>query len=662
MTAASSRRSVLTTLPDMAILFLATALLILPLFRIEYFNNWMSIEGTFIADARYIRDHWPHPSWHALWYCGNRFDYVYAPGTRYGAAIASMLLHVSPARGYHIFIAAMYCLGVAGIYFVVRTGTRSRGAAWLAAGAEALLSPVFLLLKQYRDDSLRWMPERLNVLTKWGEGPHMCAMAIIPFALAFAILAFRTGSRKAIAAASFCCALVVLNNLYGALALGVFFPVLVWSAFASAPRASTWWRAGTIVVLTAGLCAWWLTPSFIRLTQRNLMLVAQPGNRWSGLAGVAIAVAFAAISWFAARRWKPPAWSIFVAGSLLFFAVEVLGQFFFHFRITGEPLRFVPELDIVLILGAVEAIRRLGRIQRWAALAIAVLCFGFAAKYLAAPWSVYSADPDYTRRVEYRMPEWVAKNLPGSRLFTFGSVSFWYTTWRDLPEANGGSDQGAQTLMPPLARYQIRLGDDPQRDIYWLQALGVDAVMFHEAPSEEIYHEVTSPRKFMGILPVIYDNHGDIVYRVPRGAGLGRVVDERQMSALQPIPWSNEDKPQLRAYAEAMEAAGGPVDYQRPAIDEIRITATTQPGQSILVQENYDPGWRAWVDGRPAAIKTDIMQFMRVPTEAGKHQVRFAYQLATDARIGMWISVLSIVALLALVVVPTGRGYDEGAA
>ena len=127
-----------TTLLDMALLFLATAILILPLFRIDYFDNWM-IEGSFISDARFVRDHWPHPGWNALWYAGNRFDYAYTPGTRYGAAIAAMLFHVIPARGYHIYIGVMYCLGVSGLYFLARTGTGSRAAAWFAACAEALL-------------------------------------------------------------------------------------------------------------------------------------------------------------------------------------------------------------------------------------------------------------------------------------------------------------------------------------------------------------------------------------------------------------------------------------------------------------------------------------------------------------------------------------------
>ena len=229
----SARR---TLLFDLAVLCLATAVLILPLFRINYLDNWMSIEGTFISNARYIRDHWPHPAWHALWYCGTRFDYTYAPGTPYAAAMASMLFHVDPAHGYHIYIAFMYCLGISGIYYLVRTGTGSRGYAWVAACGGAVLSPVFAFLKQYRQDSLNWTPERLNVLVKWGEGPHMCALSFILFALAFSMLAFRGARRWTIAAASICYALVVLNDLYGALALAIFFPLLVWSQRGSAGR------------------------------------------------------------------------------------------------------------------------------------------------------------------------------------------------------------------------------------------------------------------------------------------------------------------------------------------------------------------------------------------------------------------------------------------
>jgi hypothetical protein len=644
-----NNRASRTTLLDMALLFLATAILILPLFRIDYLDNWMSIEGSFISDARFVRDHWPHPAWNALWYCGNRFDYAYTPGTRYGAAIVAMLFNVIPARGYHIYIALMYCLGTSGIYFLARIGAGSRGAAWFAACAETLLSPIFLILKTYRQDSARWMPERLNTLIKWGEGPHMCAMAMIPFALAFSLLAFRKGKPWTVAAAAICCALVVTDNLYGAYALGIFFPVLIWSEYAAAPGSGVWKRAAAIVLLATGLCAWWLTPSFLKLTARNLMLVALPGNKWSEFYGVVLAVAFAAVSWWAGRVRKVSVWRVFVAGSLLFFAVDVLGQAWFDFRIAGEPKRFLPELDILLILGATEAIRSLWFFKRWAAVAVTALCFAFSANYLAKPWSVYTADPDYRRRVEYRMTEWIAQNLPGSRAMAFGSISYWYTTWRDLPEVTGGADQGAQTLMPPLARYQIRIEGDPERDVYFLQAFGADAVVLNDANSSEIYHEVLSPRKFTGRLPIIYDQQGDVVYRVPRRPGLARVVDEQRISNLKPIPRYYKNKSELRAYAETVEALDTPAKYTRPALDEIRISAATQPGQSVLVQENYDPGWKAFVDGHGARIETDIMGFMRVRPDPGAHQIRFTYGMSTESRIGMWITVLSLLLVAVLV-------------
>src|SRR5690349_6856361 len=90
---------------DSFAILLAAALLILPLFRIEYLNNWGSIDSTFIADARFLKQHWPHPNWMPLWYCGTRWDYIYPPALRYGTAMLSMLLGVSTARAYHLYTA-----------------------------------------------------------------------------------------------------------------------------------------------------------------------------------------------------------------------------------------------------------------------------------------------------------------------------------------------------------------------------------------------------------------------------------------------------------------------------------------------------------------------------------------------------------------------------
>ena len=637
------------TLLDCTLLFLLTALLIGPVFRIQYFNDWMSIEGSFIADARYIAEHFPYPKWHALWYCGNRFDYVYAPLTRFGSAIIALALRVVPAQAYHIYIAILYCLGTSAVYFLARVWTHRRWPAFLAAAAYALLSPTFAMFPAYREDSAYWMPLRWNVVIKWGEGPHMNALALLPFALGFLYLALKRRSLAALAACSVVCALAVSNNLYGALALVVFFPVAVWAIWLGERRRFIWLWSGAIVALTYGLCAWWLTPSFVKLTVRNLILVALPGNAWSKVAGLVAAVVFFAASWKYARTRREPEWPVFLFGSLFFFSVGVLGNKWFNFRIAGEPMRFLPEVDLLLILAVAEGLRRLSTSHRRLAILATAICFAFAIPYVRHAWKVYPVEADYKRRVEYRLPEWVAQQLPGSRTFSTGSVSLWYTTWRDVPEVTGGSDQGVQSLMPPLARWQLAMGDDVERDVAWMVALGSDAIIAQEAASEEIYHVMKKPRKYMGRLPVIYDHGGDIVYRVPRRfPGIARVVNESRMASLLPIPWSNDNRQQLVAYATAAEESPSQVGYRRISPTEMRLRARTQAGESILVQETWDPGWHAYDAGRRLEIRKDIMDFMRIQTAPGDHDISLVYDWPLESRIGQGVTLFSVVVAFAL--------------
>lgn len=216
-------------LVDFLLVFLFAAVLIRPLFKAGYLDKWASIESSFIADARFLVQHWPHPQWQPLWYTGTRFDYIYPPALRYGTALISMIGRVPVVKAYHFYIAFFYCIGIAGVYFFVRVATRSRGMAWLSAIATALMSPSFLFLEPLRNDAWMLLPARLGVLAKYGEGPHMTALALIPIALAFAWMAFDSYAPAAIALAGLASAAVVSNNFYGAVALLVFYPILVWS-------------------------------------------------------------------------------------------------------------------------------------------------------------------------------------------------------------------------------------------------------------------------------------------------------------------------------------------------------------------------------------------------------------------------------------------------
>src|SRR5579859_7053442 len=147
---AGSRRAFLGA--DVILVFLLTAVLIWPLFKAKYLNQWASIESIFIADARFLKDHWPHPQWQPLWYGGTRFDYIYPPALRYGTAALAKFYPMTEARAYHIYVAFFYCVGIAGVYLLARIAGGSRGAAWLAAASTALLSPAFLFLPSWIAD------------------------------------------------------------------------------------------------------------------------------------------------------------------------------------------------------------------------------------------------------------------------------------------------------------------------------------------------------------------------------------------------------------------------------------------------------------------------------------------------------------------------------
>jgi hypothetical protein len=471
---------------DCILLFLLSAAIVKPLFQSKHLNLWGSIESTFIADARFLKEHGPHPRWQPLWYCGTRFDYIYPPALRYGTALLSNIW--IPAKAYHINIAFFFCAGIAGVYLLIRLMSDSRGAAWLGAAGVALLSPSFLFIKEVRDDALFLIPLRLGALVRYGEGPHMSALAVLPFALVASFFALRRRQPAALAIAAVLYALVVSTNFYGATALAIFFPILVWTVWVTYDDRRVWLRAAAIAVLAYGLTAFWLVPSYVRVTIDNLRLVAKPGNSWSIWVACAVAVGFAAVSLRVCRARPDRAYTTFVAGSLLFMSLNVLGYYALGFRVAGEPGRLIPELDLVIILGVIELLRRARSIKARVLVAvIAAVAFLPATKFLPRAWRFYQPEANYQKRVEYRITDWMARNLPDARAMVTGSVRFWYDAWHDLAQLGGGSEQGLMNASVPTAMWQIQAAPNAEISTHWMIALGVDAVVVQGPRGNHIY-------------------------------------------------------------------------------------------------------------------------------------------------------------------------------
>jgi hypothetical protein len=641
-------------LMDFLLLFLFAAGLIRPLFKAGYLDKWASIESSFIADARFLIQHWPHPQWHPLWYAGTRFDYIYPPALRYGTAMIAMLTGVWPVRAYHIYIAFFYCIGIAGVYLLVRTGSGSRGMAWLCAIATALMSPSFLFLTEMRKDSWMLLPERLGVLAKYGEGPHMTSLALIPIALAFAWWAFDSYRLVAIGLAAISFAAVVSHNFYGAIALLVFYPIQVWSFWITRQEPQIRVPAVAIPVLTYGLVSCWLVPSYFRVTAENLKYVSEHGTTWSIWLAVAVAVAFAIATDRFAKNQRGRTWAVFTIGCALFFSLNVLGNYYFKFRISGEPLRLATELDLTLILVAAAFLHWMwnkGSGPRNAAKIIILLSFCTSAGYLRHAWQMFPLWPDYQNRVEYKIADWVWRNMPDSRVMPTGSVRFWFDAWHDLPQMAGGSDQGILNGATEQSQWEINLGPKGLPSILWMQCLGVDATYVSDKTSQEMYRDTEHPEKYDGMLPVIFDDHeGNRIFRVPRRyPARVRVVETERLDGLH-RPRANDDVEYLQAYADVIEKGpDSPAELIRNGTDGMTIKVTLTPGQTVVVQESYDPAWHAWSNGHALEIRKDAMGFMAIDAPSWSHEITLQFVTPLENQIGRMLTGISFLAIIILI-------------
>jgi hypothetical protein len=236
--------------------------------------------------------------------------------------------------------------------------------------------------------------------------------------------------------------------------------------------------------------------------------------------------------------------------------------------------------------------------------------------------------------------------MPDARVCSAGTVRFWFDAWHDLTELGGGSDQGLLNPVVEDAQWAISQGSDPASLLLWLRALGVDAFYFAGPTSEEPYKDLGHPERFAAV-PVLFDDgQGNLLYGIPRRyAARARVVDSARLSAQHP-PRSIED---LRAYVDVVEnGPDSPATLEREGTDAMLLRARVGPGQAILVQESYDPAWQAWSNGQRLPLHADAMGFMVVGAPPGEDQVRLAFVMPFENRVGWVLTAISLLFLAAL--------------
>ena len=213
---------------------LATPLAAIAIFLLNVLLNWPlflpgelpfrgSIENGYISTARFVANH-PNPwGWNPFQYCGIPTRFLYVPVLPYlTAALAHLMPRVDLAHIYRTVVSLATCAGPVTAFFFALHFTRSRRWSLVAALVYSLLSPSYGLFPDVeKDRGIVQLPWRIQVLAKYGEGPHNTVLALMPLVLLALWLAARRRGYPLVLVAAMLLAATPLVNWVGAFALAI---------------------------------------------------------------------------------------------------------------------------------------------------------------------------------------------------------------------------------------------------------------------------------------------------------------------------------------------------------------------------------------------------------------------------------------------------------
>jgi hypothetical protein len=583
-----------------------------------------SVAGSFIAFARYIRDHWHELGWFPLWFGGMPIEQVYQPGLHYLVAfLASADWRISPARAYHFVTAICYSLGPVSLLLMAYYFRCSLHYATAAAAIYAVVSPSIWIFPEVRHDSGSLLSmRRLQNLVQYGDGPHVAALAILPLALV--AIDFGCKSRRFIAllpAVALCSALV-LTNWPGAIGLSL--AVLAYLLVQRSWHASL--RVGLVAIGT-GTVVLAVVPWD---TVSNTVFQAQSSNGYFPFTPMHAIYAGVVLSMVVlCRRLRASGYVQFVAAFFVITSAITIPYSWFGFALLPQPYRFQQEWEIAaaLLLGFAAM-----SLRWWLALVLAPCLI------ITALQGALTVRPiDVTQTFEYRFAQKVSRWSIGGRVFAPGSAALWMNVWSDTPQFAGCCDASIPSWVHRVALHTIYTDQNATeaqaRDAstLWLKAYGVNLIGVTDAESTEAYKAFAHPLKFQG-LDLIWSEPGAYLYHLSH---LTLVQVIRAEELVRHTPANGLDVDELRTYVAALERTcdlGSSrfldgcrmIHFENPSQGTVRVNM--KPGEILTVHITYHPRWKATIGSKPLRTRSDALgQLVVEPECVGECNITLRY-------------------------------------
>ncbi len=618
------------------------------LFLTEFTEHMNSNEGTFLAISRFILRDWPHLSWFPFWFNGLPFENTYTPLLHFVDAAFAKLAGCSTALAFHAVSAAFYCLGPALLFWFAWKLSGFLETSWSVGLLYSLLSPsaVFWVV---RTDIFGWRhARRLHTLLHYGEGPHNAVLCLLPLALLFAYLALTRGQLRWHVASGVLFGAIVLTNAFGAIDLAIGAGCLLLAYAPELRRASILALLGTAVLSYVWISPL-LTPTLIRTIGNSSSLATDFHYCGQNLAGALGVLAGLIVLWVATRNMSSRFERFLLLWAFLFTAISGL-TYWAGIRVLPQPERYHLEMEMALCLAAAFLARHLLMRAGSTVRIIAVLIFAAFLIRQSITYTRYARTLirpiDITSTVEYKMAKWIDGNLPGLKTMVSDDAGTWFNVFTDNPQFSSGHDPFSPNWMVQIAVFAIYSGEnagasDAQNSITWLKAYGNHAVTVPGPNSREAYKPYRNPRKFEGVLPVLWHAEDDTIYGIPqRSTSLAHVIPAA--AAISRPPANGLDVDRLTEFVAALEDPGLPLaDMRWLRSGQAHISAPVEPGEVVAVQVTYDQGWKAVANGRPAAIVRDGIGLMVLhPDCHGSCEIDLTFEGGLERKLCWFASLL----------------------
>jgi hypothetical protein len=619
-----------------------------------------SVEGGYVGMSRFLSEH-PNPwGWNPFPYCGLPVQFMYVPAMPYLASIGIRLLpHVAPDNIFRTIVSVATCFGPVTLFFFALHFTGRKRWALAAALAYSLLSPSYGLFPAIeKDRGIVQVPWRIQVLAKYGEGPHNTGLMLLPMALLAVWLAGTRRGYPRILVAAVLLAAIPLTNWVAAFALAISALLLLLAAWGE--REFKVQRAVAAAVFAWLLACFWITPSFVRTIFFNWPVDSfayQLGNQQvRALGGMVLG---ALIIRFLFRWFRGSFYLCLVTLGAFVFGWISTGFYVYGMDTIPESRRYAIEFEFFLVLALAEAIRlalkHSNQTVRLCAIASGGLLLLAGAPQL---WAYATQDRHEWRpavaekTIEHQLATWLVGQKPEGRVFASGGLRFRLNSWLDLQQVGGGFETGLQNRVPVDLAYRVRAasnlwrGHETEDTIAELKALGAQFVVVHGPKSREYYRDFVRPERMAATLPAVFHTEDDTIYALPPRP-LAHLMRPDEIPNLD----ASEHPEVLTKYVAAIDDASRPVLRSAwSGTNTYAMTGAVRPGDVVSVQVNADRGWRVTQDGREIGMTQDKLGFIVLhPTPAPETRIELHYWGTVEQRVMAAICALTwVVALVAL--------------